>query len=169
MSLLLQAFSVVNKTLILKKCAQNSQVSVVHGDLREVDLSDATVVITYLLPEAMEGLAESHLIPFLLRDPVGEATSQDATTVGGDVDRQSRTPKVGGNSASTPCANTVDNQSSENDIADHGSLAPRGGKPSCRIVCNTWGIPGAVAVKEEGVGLYGGVKLRLFTSESLVK
>lgn len=140
-----------------------------HGDLREVDLSDATVVITYLLPEAMEGLAESHLIPFLRGDSVGVATSQDAPTGSGDVDRGSRTPEGSGNSASVPLGNTVDIQSSENDIADRGSLAPGGGKPSRRIVCNTWGIPRAVAVKEKGVGLYGGVKLRLFTGDSLVK
>lgn len=42
-----------------------------------------------------------------------------------------------------------------------------GGTKPCRIVCNTWGIPGATAVREAGVGLNGGVKLRLFTHESL--
>lgn len=106
----------------------------IHGDLREADLSEATVVITYLLPEAMADLAESHLLPLLRRNSKAE-------------------PTVGG----------VGSSQSLSEAAAAGSR-----KPSCRIVCNTWGIPGAVAVKEDGVGLYGGVKLRLFTSDSLV-
>eukprot|EP00752_Nemacystus_decipiens_P003534 g3260.t1 len=47
-----------------------SKVTVVHGDLRDVDLSDATVVVMYLLPEAVAGLAQSHLLPLLRRGRV---------------------------------------------------------------------------------------------------
>ena len=57
------------------------------------------------------------------------------------------------------------------DEVEEGSVGGRGGSARCekpfRIVCNTWGIPGATAVREAGVGMYGGVKLRLFTHESL--
>lgn len=34
------------------------RVSVSHGDLLKEDLSDATVIVTYLLPEAMDELAD---------------------------------------------------------------------------------------------------------------
>lgn len=42
-------------------------VSVSHGDLLEEDLSDATVIVTYLLPEALEQLKEKFTA--LLRQP----------------------------------------------------------------------------------------------------
>lgn len=109
----------------------------IHGDLREVDLSDATVVITYLLPEAMADLAESHLLPLLRVNSEAEPTSSSAGSVGSQFLTK---------------------------VTASGSNNKRG----CRIVCNTWGIPGARAVKEEGVGPYEGVKLRLFTSDSLI-
>ena len=38
-------------------------VSVSHGDLLVEDLSDATVVVTYLLPEALEQLAAKLIAP----------------------------------------------------------------------------------------------------------
>lgn len=189
--------------IFLSLCDVNgakSQVSVIHGDLRDVDLSDATVVITYLLPEAMEDLAESHLLPLLRR---GVASNSDSGSVA--VGRFSEgTLKSGG--GQRPLAGSrkgigknddlkfdcsegamrdlVNGQGNETNRrreesghqeastvsaisgAGNGDGDGRRERP-CRIVCNTWGIPGAVPVKEAGVGMYGGVKLRLFTCESL--
>lgn len=163
------------------------QVSVVHGDLRELDLSDATVVVMYLLPEAMADIAESHLLPLLRRGGTC-TTSPHEPSVAGDVKTLSP----------SPCCDTVNNNgvtleggvetqekaggvgpTGERGVKDGGigvavggrGRSDAGGRNSsnrCRIVCNTWGIPGATAVREAGVGAYGGVKLRLFTSESLV-
>ncbi|CAM9684189.1 unnamed protein product [Discosporangium mesarthrocarpum] len=116
-----------------------SKVKVVHGDLRDQDLSEATVIVTYLLPAAMEEIADSHLIPLLRRGGGQEA-------VGGP--RQECRESAG-----------------EGWIRerDNSSINKR-----CRIVCNTWGIPGARAVKTAGVGEFGQVSLRLFTWESLL-
>lgn len=59
------------------------QVSIVHGDLRDVDLSDATVVVTYLLPQAMEDIAQSHLLPLLRRGASGSiGTSKESNNRG---------------------------------------------------------------------------------------
>jgi len=47
-----------------KKKDIGGQVTVVEGDLRSVDLSPATIIYLYLLPEALS-LIEPVLIPFL--------------------------------------------------------------------------------------------------------
>lgn len=125
----------------------------VHGDLRELDLADATVIVMYLLPEAMAAIAQSHLLPLLRR---------------GDRESRPATPLAGGGNSSV--RNTGDELEHRRDNVMPCASKADGAAPKrrpCRIVCNTWGIPGATAVREAGVGLYGGVKLRLFTSDSL--
>lgn len=143
-----------------------AQVSVVHGDLREVDLSDATVIVMYLLPEAISGIAQSHLLPLLRR---------------GSRDRLAENSQEISAHTPSPKENLIVEKStveelqvhSGGDRSDCGLEGGGGGKgfacgeKQCRIVCNTWGIPGVTAVKEAGVGLYSGVKLRLFTHDSL--
>ncbi|CAM9773050.1 unnamed protein product [Ectocarpus fasciculatus] len=158
-----------------------SKVSVVHGDLRDVDLSDATVVVMYLLPDAMADIAQSHLLPLLRRGhgtPATTATSPlpgDSATQRGTAGREEAV--VEGRTVDSEGAPGVDNQVVSTERGNEegrrrGDGGSDGGgvggsmKP-CRIVCNTWGVPGATAVREAGVGLHGGVKLRLFTHASL--
>lgn len=153
--------------------------SVIHGDLRDINLSDATVVVMYLLPEAMAGITQSHLLPLLRR---GQSTPRtDGTNLlGDDRSRHSRPKeKVGGGEEEPQQqiaeAGRVVVEEIEGLAEGGGGQGRRsssvevggGGTKPCRIVCNTWGIPGATAVREAGVGLNGGVKLRLFTHESL--
>lgn len=162
----------------------------IHGDLRDVDLSDATVVVMYLLPEAVAGLAQSHLLPLLRRgQPTAPPTELDAAAVLPREDvllaRQgqegvvaegpgSENGRVQGVAAGEYTSFVEGEGSEERRNGSGGSGRGGGGggggsgraKP-CRIVCNTWGIPGATAVREAGVGLHGGVKLRLFTHVSL--
>ena len=38
----------------MEKLELQSLVSVIHGDLRDIDLSTATVIVLYLLPESIE-------------------------------------------------------------------------------------------------------------------
>ncbi|CAM9126172.1 unnamed protein product [Choristocarpus tenellus] len=104
----------------------SSKVTVVQGDLRDQDLSDATVIVTYLLPAAMEELAGTVLIPLLRK---GKEPGSDNRVGGGGV----------------------------------------GGDPNrgCRIICNTWGIPGLKEVKCAEVGKYNQTNLQLYTLESL--
>lgn len=139
-----------------------TQVSVVHGDLRDLDLSDATVLVMYLLPEAMGDIAQSHLLPFLRRGrcapPRGEATS-----LAGD---EETSHDCGDSSAVLPEGGVDEGEGESVGGRGRTGSSARCEKPF-RIVCNTWGIPGATAVREAGVGMYGGVKLRLFTHESL--
>lgn len=135
--------------------------SVIHGDLRDINLSDATVVVMYLLPEAIAGIAQSHLLPLLRR---GQSTppADDANLSGDDKSRQSQHKEsvVGELVPVAEGGGGSGRRSSDVEVGE-GRAKP------CRIVCNTWGIPGATAVREAGVGLHGGVKLRLFTHESL--
>lgn len=174
--------------LPLSPFSAEEQVSVIHGDLRDVDLSDATVVVMYLLPEAVAGLAQSHLLPLLRRgQPTEPPTERDsAAVVSGDEVLLAR--KGGeGVVAEELGAESGGAQSVAAAAGEYGSVAGSGGREkaeeeerrsnrgggvgsggaTCRIVCNTWGIPGATAVREAGVGLHGGVKLRLFTHASL--
>ncbi|CAM9285387.1 unnamed protein product, partial [Hapterophycus canaliculatus] len=162
-----------------------SKVSVVHGDLRNLDLSDATVVVMYLLPEAMADIAQSHLLPLLRRGGPHEQQQQRQ--------RPERTPPTdpppplslsgdSGTKNSDTCGSSSRSRGVQANLCrarvgagegvgvvvgegerEGGELRP------CRIVCNTWGIPGATAVREAGVGLHGGVKLRLFTHASLAE
>lgn len=128
------------------------QVSVIHGDLRDVDLSEATVVVIYLLPDAIAEIAQPLLVPLLQRgkhareesNPISPATRGDAHPPGHWPDKGAATAAEKGMASES-----------------HKKVSP------CRIVCNTWGIPGARVIREASVGLYGGVTLRLFTSESL--
>lgn len=166
-----------------------AQVAVIHGDLRDVDLSDATVVVMYLLPEAVAGLAQSHLLPLLRRGQCTASSTEHAAAAaaavpGNDVLLSRKGQE--GVAADEPRAESK----SVVTAAEDDSLAGSGGREEdrrnrsgggggggsdvgsgrtkpCRIVCNTWGIPGATAVREAGVGLHGGVKLRLFTHASL--
>lgn len=124
------------------------QVSVIQGDLRDVDLSEATVVVIYLLPEAIAEIAEPLLIPLLQRDKEGSNAISPRTR--------------------HPPGHWSDKGDTAAVAAENGqALESNKNRPPCRIVCNTWGIPGARVVREASVGLYGGVTLRLFTSESL--
>ncbi|CAM9299775.1 unnamed protein product [Ectocarpus sp. 4 AP-2014] len=152
----------------------DSKVSVVHGDLRDVDLSDATVVVMYLLPDAMADIAQSHLLPLLRRGHGTPATtSKTSFPLPGDPETQ----RIEGQTVKSGGAPRADNQAvSTRGGGGEGSLnsgcgnaggGVGGGMKPCRIVCNTWGVPGATAVREAGVGLHGGVKLRLFTHASL--
>lgn len=169
------------------------QVSVVHGDLRDVDLSDATVVVMYLLPEAIADISQSHLLPLLRRgrcDTSDEASRAGTTktcvdSVGGPCRESDRDEDKSGASRAGNVETLHAGVSGEGsqrageDGREGGRLVGKGGggggrgntgkvdRKKCRIVCNTWGIPGATAVREAGVGAYGGVKLRLFTCESL--
>lgn len=144
------------------------QVSVVHGDLRDVDLSDATVVVMYLLPDAMADIAQSHLLPLLRR---GHGTPATTTTTSFPLPGDSETQRVEGQTVESEGA-AVSTRGGEEEGRLNGGCGNDGGgvgggmKP-CRIVCNTWGVPGATAVREAGVGLHGGVNLRLFTHASL--
>ncbi|CAM9487072.1 unnamed protein product, partial [Laminaria digitata] len=179
-----------------------SKVSVVHGDLRDLDLSDATVLVMYLLPEAMGDIAQSHLLPFLRRGRRCTPPPPVTTRLAGDEETphhcdssssavlSERGVKEGGRCTpprgTTPLAGdeeTPHQCDSSSAVLPEGGVdegeggsvggrrgrsgSARGAKPFPRIVCNTWGIPGATAVREAGVGMYGGVKLRLFTHESL--
>jgi hypothetical protein len=45
-------------------------VSVYAGDLRELDVSDATIIILYLLPESIAEITSSILVPALMRGAV---------------------------------------------------------------------------------------------------
>lgn len=149
--------------------------SVIHGDLRDVNLSDATVVVMYLLPEAMADIAQSHLLPLLRR---GQSTppADDTNLSGDDKSRHSQYKKIvvgGVGEEAAESARVVANEvrGLSDSRGGQGSwksgVKVSGRRKPCRIVCNTWGIPGATAVREAEVGLHGGVKLRLFTHESL--
>ena len=130
------------------------QVSVIHGDLREVDLSEATVVVMYLLPEAIAEIAQPLLLPLLRRGGGGHKREGEPHRTVDTVRRSSP-------------HSLLEHGSSEGVVEEEGATtAPHRPRP-CRIVCNTWGIPGATAVREAAVGLYGGVVLRLFTHDSL--
>ncbi len=147
----------------------DAKVTVVHGDLRDLDLSDATVVVMYLLPDAVAGLVESHLFPLLRRGrpkPPAE-TAVPADGEDGSLSRQGQEGR-GGLAAAGEDA-VLESGSAQGASGGGGERrgVVEGGTKPCRIVCNTWGIPGATAVQEAGVGLHGGVKLRLFTDESL--
>lgn len=154
----------------------SEQVTVIHGDLRDVDLSDATVVVMYLLPEAVAGLAQSHLLPLLRRgQPTEPLTEHDAA--GDDVLLARKdhggvvAEEPGAESRNAQCVGSVAGSAGREEgerrnNSSSGGVGSSGAKP-CRVVCNTWGIPGATAVREAGVGLHGGVKLRLFTHASL--
>lgn len=196
------------------------QVRVIHGDLRDVDLSEATVVVTYLLPQAMADIAETHLIPLLRRERVcpsgigettveGEPETREYPRVDGHgaqshgVKSQGPLPAVecsdstinstqlgrkytGSNQILGTCEDSGQNinspgiaveattkdyvQEREEDsgrgVIDDVTEGRTVGRP-CRIVCNTWGIPGLVPTKEAAVGMYMGVRLRLFTRDSL--
>ncbi|CAM9752931.1 unnamed protein product [Ectocarpus sp. 6 AP-2014] len=155
----------------------DSKVSVVHGDLRDVDLSDATVVVMYLLPDAMADIAQSHLLPLLRRGHGTPATTTTTTTAPFPLPGDSETQRVERETVESEGAPGADNQAvSTRGGEEEGRLnggcgndggGVGGGMKPCRIVCNTWGVPGATAVREAGVGLHGGVKLRLFTHASL--
>lgn len=135
----------------------------VQGDLREVDLSDATVVVMYLLPEAIAGITETHLLPLLRRgSPIPPRQSSPPEDLEKQLqdNRDSAVKAVELEGGAIGDDKLVQTSSNEGGVGG-GSLKP------CRIVCNTWGIPGATAVREAGVGMYGGCKLRLFTSASL--
>jgi len=159
-------------------------VTVVHGDLRDLDLSDATVVVMYLLPDAVAGLAESHLLPLLRRGRPKRSAEQAVTgdDDDGSVSREGQEGRGGDAAAGEDpvlefgSVQEVVRGGEGRDVLEGrrssgsgggGGGGGGGGMKPCRIVCNTWGIPGATAVREAGVGLHGGVKLRLFTHESL--
>lgn len=195
--LYLYCCAVLARRVVLPFCAKNvlRQVSVVHGDLRDVDLSDATVVVMYLLPEAISDIAQSHLLPLLRRgrcDTSDEAPSAGTTkacvgSVGGPCresdgdDDRSGASRAGNVETLLAGVSGEGSRQAAEDGGEGGRLVGEGGgggrggmgkagevdRKKCRIVCNTWGIPGATAVREAGVGAYGGVKLRLFTCESL--
>ena len=194
--------------------------TVVHGDLRDVDLSDATVLIMYLLPAAMGDIAQSHLIPFLRRGRCnapprgktslagheetphhcgspprettylpgdreiphdcdssaiisGEGVAQGGEGSAGDKGRPQGNKTLAEDeetlhrcdSSAVTLKGKMEEGVGRGSAGDLGQ--PSGEAKPFRIVCNTWGIPGATAVREAGVGMYGGVKLRLFTHESL--
>lgn len=158
----------------------------IHGDLRDVDLSDATVVVMYLLPDAVAGLAQSHLLPLLRRGQQRSACSfgvpgggvslagKDQQGVvadepGAESRSAQRAAPAGGEDDSLAGSGDGKEDRREGSGGGDGGGVGRGGRTTkpCRIVCNTWGIPGATAVREAGVGLHGGVKLRLFTQASL--
>lgn len=170
--------------------------SVIHGDLREVDLSQATVIVTYLLPQAMRDIAESHLLPLLRRgrwDAEEGAPSVHPTPTCAAHDGQPRPqhdtaraqlrPKqeVGQDSSkgdpgqaispteplSNSCSGPSDPAPSEERVSEGVRRVGSSNAKPCRIVCNTWGIPGAVPVREACVGQYSGVHLRLFNMDSI--
>lgn len=189
--------------------------SVIHGDLRDLDLSDATVVVMYLLPEAMADIAQSHLLPLLRRGrpqqqqrqestppteppPPSSSSGYSETSSGSACESSDSKPGVLSSQPGEGIAarEGVGGAAGEGDRGGKGFPGERregrGGKSCarssadgggdvlvgvgsdealrpCRIVCNTWGIPGATAVREAGVGLHGGVKLRLFTHASLAE
>ena len=51
----------------IKRMGLTDIVRAVKGDLREVDLSFASVVVTYLLPDSIEEIKESVVVPLLQR------------------------------------------------------------------------------------------------------